>query len=333
MGAGLSAGYGIKTLNNVFKSMLPEFYCSIFSNEQSLGEVEFLKRQECWTDVCKKTGSLNQNDFDSLWSELILHNQKTAENLKKIYFWYFWNKMRLVSDKTDLHKFIGKVKNENAAIISFNYDVLLENIFNSNSNDRFMYNYGFEDFDGKITLIKPMGSVNLIVGKDTDYISYSNATVNLNRPLSKYCEMNAIRRIAKIDDCKNIYEFPDYFEVFELPNEDKTVFRPSIHGDDYLMNAATKHIDDLIWNNIFALIEKADEIFAIGYSFTYLPDKNLLDSKASPKIMEFIKNVIRKPVTIINPDEKISKILERNYSDTNIKQYDITFNEWIKKEV
>lgn len=171
IGAGFSAGLGFPTINNLLPRLLSR-----------------LEGSHLFDDISKIIG-FHHPDFDiddkSTFPsiELLLSEMQANEKLfrssrvsngrftpdklveiRKNFLLELANWFHILQSEALkrkplwLKEFVNKIKKEKAQIISFNWDLVLDELLFGEEHDR--RNYGFGRFDGRVRLIKPHGSLN-----------------------------------------------------------------------------------------------------------------------------------------------------------------------------
>ncbi len=192
------------------------------------------------------------------------------------------------SDANWLQNFVGRLNRENAIVISFNWDLVLDYELFSDGLDE--YSYGFKARKSAVKLLKPHGSLNW-------YAESEVASVNASLRTTIYPGVEVFMSPRKIGSRKG------------------NQYKPMIVAPSYIKDF-TKPVYEKTWQACTNALSRASEVTFIGYS---LPAD---DTQAQFILRCGFHNQIngrlgkygtRLPatgaskVTIINPDQEAAK--------------------------
>ncbi len=264
------------------------------------------------------------DNIDKLWKALSTEDRML---LKELYFWYFWDRRNHsardfageIESSRSLQLFSELINPESDKIVSFNYDIMLEEAITFRKHEEFQYSYGFDEIKPNIIgICKPMGGVNWLVfekGKQIYWKEYIKGEwVERSGNID-----NVIKRIRKISDLSGthaLYETRVYTEI-------KTgfAFRPSIFGNDAIVEEYPEFSKNL-WERTIKYIKECEELFVIGF------DSGKGKDGSSPKISEMVAEIHKhKKAEFVNPEPSIDA-KQRTFSDWILENQEFVENKY-----
>lgn len=308
IGAGFSAGLGYP----VTKSLLVEVWNRLpkASQEQLRKIIEFhhpafrLERSTSFPDIEQLLTEMVVNDQMLTASRPAIgrFTREKLENTRQallvsIAEWF--HEIHESAVKKDwLKKIVAKFKRENAAIISFNWDLILDDLLlNMDVSDR---SYGIgNDLESGPLLLKPHGSLNWYGGRQLRHVPKSKVTTIYDHNDEDQC-VHAFRRPRKIKSKSGKHYNP--------------LIIPPTHFKDF-----TPQIFQRLWNTCTEVLSTPERLIFLGYS---LPTADLqaqfifrcgFYNQTHGRIKDADS---RRPATgpaeviIVNPDQDAAKRIE-----------------------
>lgn len=319
LGAGTSTDAGIPTLWSMTDLVALEHKLSCltdlkFNKYSTAGEYDkaIAENRKLIRLIEKKTEV--KKDFDKFYSKL---SEKNRRLVSSIYFWFFWDKRNNSAKVTQrfrstrpLQLFARYIKkNRIKNVISFNYDIMLEEAIRFVSNSKFPYNYNEINNSGnrKLSILKPMGSVNWILGKKGEEDLFNNYK---------------IRKLKDVSEKDFLYETLIYFRAIH-----RAIFNPSV----YLRPEHFLVLPE-VWDQTLKAIEWAENLIVAGYNLKRISNKNI-----SLQLSKTLKTILLKyKLCVIDKEIKLKRFI-KNFRKKN-KQYHPfdfckqSFAEWVSHE-
>lgn len=254
VGAGLSAGLGFPTIGNLLPKMWPRLVNNGYSTE--LAKVirfhhpafnELLP--ETFPNIEKLLSEMEANEH-LFWSSRAAAGTFTLEKLTEIREgllleiadWFHELKTIAIRKHPKwLFQLASKMKEEKAQVVSFNWDLVLDEILFGNDLNK--EDYGFGRHALQVRLIKPHGSLNW-------YRASQGRT--LKDPLKFVLRGTASQTVFA-------------FRRFRAPKSSKRTYSPLIVPPVYTKQFRGKLFQRL-WNEAVNVVSTASEVRFIGYS-------------------------------------------------------------------
>lgn len=259
IGAGFSAGLGfplvsdllvrlwrergnedlIKQLKPIIQFHHPGFderRLTSFPNiEQLLSEIQVNDELFYWSR--ENVGNFRKCDLRSARKGLLMEISRWFHEISNCV-------MPVLSQNHWLNLFRKKVNSENAAIISFNWDLIIDELLFGNEING--SSYGFENGnDSGPVLLKPHGSLNWFEGE----LDESQSSVN--------CTM-----IFSAENSDGVYAFRDFREPKSAAGR---IYTPLIVPPVYLKHFENKAFK-MVWRKCTRMLSRAKKIIFLGYS-------------------------------------------------------------------
>ena len=203
---------------------------------------------------------------------------ETRKRILKNISTYFFKKLEQINNKSSIYEF-AKFLNSDDVVISFNWDLNLEKALKYWKK---RYSYDIED-KNRITILKPHGSIN--------WFKRSEIKIKDTK-----CQV-LIKNIKK----NEIY----VFKYFRPPKTIKDII-PYIVPPTF-----KKAIDTLelkrIWNDIYQVLSKTEEINVLGYSLPNidLNSKYIFRTAIREKINSQNGKKNKRQFLVVNPDDNV----------------------------
>ncbi|ARU26173.1 hypothetical protein [Cellvibrio sp. PSBB006] len=254
IGAGFSAGLGFPTITN----LLPKFLKKL-DNSSLFHEIERIisfhhpkfniKDKDTFPNVELLLSEMQANEQLFRASRITDGNFKAddlvnirQEFLFELASWFHeLQKKSLRNKPLWLEKFVDRIQQEQAQIISFNWDLVLDELLFGESHDR--GNYGFGRRRDGVRLIKPHGSLNWYEGDTGRYIKKDK----------KY-------RLTGSKE-KPFFAFMHYRGVFSTKRTYMPLIIPPVQIKQF-RGALYRRL----WQETVHIISEAHEINFLGYS-------------------------------------------------------------------
>jgi hypothetical protein len=302
LGAGVSAACGMPVTKDIFRETMLVLLGSSPSHAE---RVHTMLRYLYPGFEARLKNYPNIEDFLNLLemakrfnSEAFLksepHSEKRIKKVEAIVLKslasFLWQSMQSKDCLKPLQRFVEKQLNPGDVVITFNWDVSLEQtLHNDRKEPRFDYFYSRSRDRKQIFLIKPHGSIDWF--KRSDLPEGGNGSDYL--PLDK--------RLV-------VFKHFDLTENSELENL-MPVIVPPISSKEFNHRALKQ-----MWNSIFRAVSQATELHIIGYSlpredqfarfvFRRAIRQNLLNVERNKKN--------RLAVRVVNPDETVWTTISR----------------------
>ena len=259
VGAGFSAGLGYPLTNDLlmrlwsrtadlgFKSTLervmkfhnPGFKCARFSSFQNVEELlsQIVANQQLFDASRQYQGNFTKDDLEDLRRTLLL----------EIAGWFHDISKDIVPSEPGepwLAAFRDRVRRQKAAVISFNWDLILDELLFGEKLDQSSYGFSSDVGTGPV-IIKPHGSLNW-------FEDSSGSTIK------------ADRKFLLFADGKKVYAFKKFrAPVSKHGREYMPLVVPPVYLKDF-----TKPIFRRLWLNCTQLLSTAREVVFLGYSMS-----------------------------------------------------------------
>lgn len=270
----------INNLRSFIEHLFP--WCTLDITRNSLGMTDFGDISPKFEEILSFIDiAIQRNEsFDQKYQE------REIIQLKNDLHYLIWKTLEFVKDmgKEDLHSlFIEKMIKPDSAIISLNYDTLIDY---SLENHGYKIDYGME-FDQSCGYDEPK---SLIEGDSPRAISLAKVHGSLNWLYCPSC-YKTFKYSSK--NLKNVFAAEP-----ELCPDDHTYLKGAIVPPTYLKNYANPLLRR-VWTKAGSLLGNATKIYIIGCSFSdadmwfkFLAKKFILLNKNNPKII------------VINPERR-----------------------------
>lgn len=165
-GSGASKCAGLPVTANTMDAIFLEYRASILAdgNSEDIIKVKLSHLDSIEGEYQKfkeEEKSNNIEDFikwigiKKIWAKMF--------KLAGIVYWYLWDRMHNIST-IRFHKLFVKHYDKDAKIISFNYDLILEEAYEERTYNKIPVRYEYLDSKtGKQLISKPMGSINWVI--------------------------------------------------------------------------------------------------------------------------------------------------------------------------
>lgn len=254
IGAGLSAGLGFPTIGNLLPRMWerlehakiseelakvirfhhPAFNATLedtFPNiEQLLSEMQ--ANEQLFDSSRPATGNFTSTKLTGIRQTLLLELAKWFHELKA---------SALKAPPSWLAQLSSEMKNENAQIISFNWDLVLDELIFGDALDSSCY--GFGDNKGKVRLLKPHGSLNWYEKKSGHHLKSEKKFTLAGTGASEVLAFRPYRAPTS--------ERRSYMPLIIPP-----VYAKQFKGDTFRR----------LWQETVAVLSTASEVRFLGYS-------------------------------------------------------------------
>lgn len=257
IGAGFSAGLGFPTIGNLLPKVWrrlekaglandlsrviqfhhPSFNASnvkTYPNiEQLLSEME--ANEQLFASSRTATGTFDSVKLSEVRQDLLL----------EIAVWFHeLQKLALAKRPDWLTQLSDEMKRDKAQVISFNWDLVLDELLFGDELDR--GSYGFDRERNKVRLIKPHGSLNWYEGEQVDFLKGS----------LKF-------KLAGVADSEDEGVFA--FSPYRAPVSSKRSYMPLIIPPVYSKQFKGSTFERL-WRETVAVVSTATEVRFLGYS-------------------------------------------------------------------
>ncbi|EQB8081302.1 hypothetical protein ACYRDJ_003691 [Yersinia enterocolitica] len=254
IGAGLSAGLGFPTIGNLLQQMWDRLEEEGISDEISkiirFHHPSFNpKLVDTYPNIEQLLSEMQANEqlFDSsrpatgnFTSETL--QQQRQKLLLELANWFHDLKVTALNKPQNwLNQLVSEMKDENAQVISFNWDLLLDELLFGDEISP--HSYGFGDNKDRVRLIKPHGSLNWYEKRTGKYLK----------------EDKKFKLIGKGE--KEVFAF----RPFRSPKSTKRAYMPLIIPPVYAKQFEGDTFRHL-WQETVSVLSSASEVRFLGYS-------------------------------------------------------------------
>lgn len=316
LGAGVSASSGIAVAQTIFREAMLQLARSNWDKVRKVhklvsylypafdADLKNYPNIEDFLNLLQMARTFNTEEFieSSLWPDKKL-NEVQKITMKAITD-YLWSK---TSQSTSLEIFAKQHLRFTDVVITFNWDITLENVLSDRRAPSVFYTYSRKDrAKNHIVILKPHGSI--------DWYRKSELPAS------------AAGKCWKLDDTYVVYPYMDFAEHPKI-RELQPLIVPPLATKDFSADFLKK-----TWQGLYHAVADATELFIIGYS---LPKEDqfarLVLRRAIRSNLAKEKRGEKRPLTIsvVNPDDTVAVTFTRIAGlKSGIKYYQARFEDY-----